>query len=307
MPGLLARAATALAEGKLLVQGRDGLLRRPDWLNQESGSCDRMTGAAGRMGARSSRRLRSGRCLTLGAAYERAESLLGVDAGEFAGVGNLGVRVSTAIKDGSQRFDMLVDFSVPPATLGAVDFCAAMASRMVIGTTGFDAAGAAQSKARREHIPILMAPNYSVGVNLCFKLIEAGGQSAGRRGGRRSRRSAPPRQGRCAVRHRVEDGRNPRAGTRPRLGGVAVYGRQGTNGPRDRKTIGFETIRAGDIVGEHTVIFAGAGERIEITHRAASRMNFARARCAPRNGWPDAAMGCTTCRMCSDSEDKAAL
>ena len=140
---------------------------------------------------------------------------------------------------------------------------------MVIGTTGFDAAERVRD---REHgardIPIVMAPNYSVGVNLCFKLIELAARVMGDdvdveviEAHHRGKVDAPSgtalKMGEILA---AELGRD--------LAESAIYGRQGITGPRNRKTIGFETIRAGDIVGEHTVMFAGVGERVEITHRA---------------------------------------
>ena len=145
----------------------------------------------------------------------------------------------------------------------------------MIGTTGFEPDGLAAIQAAAGDIAILMAPNMSVGVNLCFKLIEIAASVLGDEvdvevieAHHRDKIDAPSgtavRMGEIL------------AGTLERdLGKVAVYGREGVTGARDRQTIGFETIRAGDIVGEHTVMFAGNGERIEITHRAQSRMNFA--------------------------------
>ena len=235
-----------------------------------------ITGAAGRMGRTLVQALDSNEALTLGAAFERAEStLLGADAGELAGVRRLGVPVTASVKDALAKFDTLVDFSVPAATLEMVATCRAAGKAMVIGTTGIDTAGRETIRAAARDIPIVMAPNYSIGVNLSFKLIELAAKVLGDdvdieviEAHHRGKVDAP-------------------SGTALKMGEIiatalgrdlaqsAIYGRHGINEPRDRKTIGFETIRAGDIVGEHTVMFAGAGERIEITHRAASRMNFA--------------------------------
>jgi 4-hydroxy-tetrahydrodipicolinate reductase len=235
-----------------------------------------VTGAAGRMGRTLVQAIHEAPGLSLGAAYERADSsCIGVDAGELAGVGNLGVRVSDAAVMNPEAFDVLIDFSVPQATLRAVEFCAANGRRLVIGTTGFDAAGAAAIHKAAEKVAILMTPNMSVGVNLVFKLIELAAQVLGDEADievfeahHRGKIDAP-------------------SGTALRMGDilakaldrnlaeVAVFGRQGQTGARSRETIGFATVRAGDIVGEHTVTFAAQGERIEITHRAHSRMNFA--------------------------------
>jgi 4-hydroxy-tetrahydrodipicolinate reductase len=235
-----------------------------------------VTGAAGRMGRTLVQALESIETLTLGAAFERPDaSLLGADAGELAGVGHLGVAVTASMQDALDRFDILVDFSVPAATLGALAICRAAGKSMVIGTTGIDAAGQEAVRAAARDIPVVMAPNYSVGVNLTFKLIELAASVLGddvdievieahHRGKVDSPSGTALKMGEILAGALGRD-----------LGESAVYGRHGVNEPRDRKTIGFETIRGGDIVGEHTVMFAGAGERLEITHRASSRMNFA--------------------------------
>jgi 4-hydroxy-tetrahydrodipicolinate reductase len=235
-----------------------------------------VTGAAGRMGRTLVQALNGIDTLTLGAAFERPDlSLIGSDAGELAGVGRLDVPVTASMKNALDRFDTLVDFSVPTATLEALELCRSAGKAMVIGTTGFDAAGREAILAAARDMPIVMAPNYSIGVNLCFKLIELAAKVLGddvdieiieaHHSGKIDAPSGTAlRMGEIVAEALGRD-----------LTATAVYGRHGINGPRDRKTIGFETIRAGDIVGEHTVMFAGAGERVEITHRAASRMNFA--------------------------------
>ncbi|MDH3640509.1 MAG: 4-hydroxy-tetrahydrodipicolinate reductase [Gammaproteobacteria bacterium] len=235
-----------------------------------------VTGAAGRMGKTLIEALHSADDLVLGAALEREGlSLLGADAGELAGVGRLGVALTSDLADAVDAFDVLIDFSIPGATLANLEICRSAGRKLVIGTTGFEPDGLAAIQAAAGDIAILMAPNMSVGVNLCFKLIEIAASVLGDEvdvevieAHHRDKIDAPSgtavRMGEIL------------AGTLERdLGKVAVYGREGVTGARDRQTIGFETIRAGDIVGEHTVMFAGNGERIEITHRAQSRMNFA--------------------------------
>ena len=146
---------------------------------------------------------------------------------------------------------------------------------MVIGTTGFDEKGKRQIAEAAEEIAIVFAPNMSVGVNLCFKLLDVAARVLGD--------NVDIEIIEAHHRHKVD----APSGTALRMGEVvadalgrdlascAVYGREGVSGERDPKTIGFETIRAGDIVGEHTVMFAGMGERVEVTHRATSRMTFA--------------------------------
>ena len=235
-----------------------------------------VTGAAGRMGRTLISLIDTAPDLTLGAAFERRDSpAIGSDAGTQAGVGVLGVKISGDVEAALDTFDVLIDFSVPSATLECLRICAAGGRRMVIGTTGFDPEGQAAIEAAALEIAILKSPNMSVGVNVCFKLIEIAARVLGDdvdveviEAHHRDKIDAP-------------------SGTAVRMGEIlaaalgrdletdAVYGRQGTTGPRNRRTIGFATVRGGDIVGEHTVLYAGTGERIEITHRAQSRANFA--------------------------------
>jgi len=132
-----------------------------------------VTGAAGRMGRTLIQAIHQADDLDLGAALERPGlTLLGSDAGELAGVGTLGVTVSDDLQAAVDAFDTLIDFTVPQATLDNLAVCEARGKALVIGTTGFDAAGRARIRDAAEHIPILMAPNMSVGVNLTFKLVE---------------------------------------------------------------------------------------------------------------------------------------
>lgn len=235
-----------------------------------------VTGAVGRMGRTLIESVHAADDLVLGAAIERPDCpLLGADAGEVAAVGRLDVPVVADIREVLDRFDVLVDFSIPVATLEKIEVCAAAGKAVVIGTTGFDSAGLERINAAAARIPVLMSPNMSVGVNLVFRLLEIAAKALGDSADievieahHRNKIDAPSgtalRMGEILAR---STGRN--------LPDVAVYGRQGVTGVRDRKTIGFETIRAGDIVGDHTVMFATAGERIEITHRAHTRLNFA--------------------------------
>ncbi len=233
-------------------------------------------GAAGRMG----RTLIEACCqadgVALSAATERAgSSVLGADAGELAGVGKLGVAIvedlSTVISD----FDVLIDFTAPEATLKHLDICRQHNKKIVIGTTGFTEEQKQQIANAANDIAVIFAPNMSVGVNLCFKLLDLAARVMGD--------EVDIEVIEAHHRHKVD----APSGTALRMGEVvadalgrnladcAVYGREGNTGERDRGTIGFETIRAGDIVGDHTVMFADIGERIEITHKASSRMTFA--------------------------------
>ncbi|MFW6093728.1 MAG: 4-hydroxy-tetrahydrodipicolinate reductase [Pseudomonadota bacterium] len=235
-----------------------------------------VTGAAGRMGRTLVQAVHEADDLILGAAFERPGlSLLGSDAGELAGVGRLGVTVGDDPGAVVDDFDVLVDFTVPESTLGWLDVCARQGKALVIGTTGFDAAGLERIRAAAASVPVLMAPNMSVGVNLTFKLVELAARVLGdavdveiTEAHHRHKIDAP--SGTALRMGEVVAGARGRA-----LSDVAVYAREGHTGPRPRDAIGFATVRAGDIVGEHTVLYAGNGERIEITHRAESRMNFA--------------------------------
>jgi 4-hydroxy-tetrahydrodipicolinate reductase len=212
----------------------------------------------------------------LGAATERpGHNLLGSDAGMVAGVGELGVAIADDIASVVDQFDVLIDFTVPEASLAHLELCRANGKRMVIGTTGFNEQQKQQIEAASRHIAVVLAPNMSVGVNLCLKLLDTAARVLGD--------TVDIEVIEAHHRHKVD----APSGTALRMGEVvadalgrdlkecAVYGREGITGARDRGTIGFETIRAGDIVGEHTVMFATEGERVEITHKASSRMTFA--------------------------------
>ncbi len=235
-----------------------------------------VTGAAGRMGRTLIQAVVNDHELELGAAIERQDRPeIGQDAGELIGAGNLGVAVVDAVAVAVEQFETLIDFTVPEATLAAVDVCRAAGRAMVIGTTGFDPAGLARIRQSAQTIPVLMAPNMSIGVNLVFRLVEQAARVLGD--------GVDIEVVEAHHRHKID----APSGTAVRLGEiladtlgrdlaeVAEYGRQGETGARDRRTIGFSVLRGGDIVGEHSVLFIGEGERIEITHRANSRMNFA--------------------------------
>lgn len=233
-----------------------------------------ITGASGRMGRTLVEACVAADGVELAAATERAKSsLIGADAGELAGLGVLAVPVVAAL--GAVKFDVVIDFTRPAATLSHLDYCRQNGIPMVIGTTGFSAEERLQLTDAAKEIAIVFAPNFSVGVNLSFKLLEMAAKVLGD--------DVDIEVIEAHHRHKVD----APSGTALKMGEVvaealgrnledcAVYGRQGHTGPRDRKTIGFETIRAGDIVGEHTVMFVAEGERVEITHKASSRMTFA--------------------------------
>ena len=235
-----------------------------------------IAGAAGRMGKALIEACRQHDGIELGAAIERPDSpALGQDAGTVAGLDRAGISIVDDLAGVVDDFDVLIDFTRPDVTLANLRQCRAANRRMVIGTTGFSAQQRGEIEAASADIAIVMAPNMSVGVNVCFKLLDMAARVFGDdvdieiiEAHHRDKVDAP-------------------SGTALRMGEVvanalgrqlddcAVYGRQGHTGKRQRQTIGFETIRGGDIVGDHTVMFAAAGERVEITHKASSRMTFA--------------------------------
>ena len=236
-----------------------------------------VAGAGGRMGRTLVQAVTETEGLVLGAATERpGSSLIGADAGELAGVGRLGVSVVSDLATVSGDFDLLIDFTSPAATMAHLALCRAAGKGMVIGTTGLDADQRAAIAAAGTEIGIVFAPNMSVGVNLCLKLLDIAARVLGD--------EVDIEIIEAHHRHKVD----APSGTALRMGEVvaaalgrdlqevAVYGRQGHTGVRERRTIGFETIRAGDVVGEHSVWFAADGERVEIAHKASSRMTFAK-------------------------------
>jgi 4-hydroxy-tetrahydrodipicolinate reductase len=236
-----------------------------------------ITGAAGRMGRSLIQAVHNTDGLELTAALERPDStLLGSDAGDLAGLGRLRVVLGADLAATSGEFDVLIDFTRPEPTLANLEICRSAGRRMVIGTTGFSEAQKLEIAAAANDIGVVFAPNMSVGVNLCLKLLDMAARVLGD--------EVDIEVIEAHHRHKVD----APSGTALRMGEVvaaalgrdlaacAVYGREGHTGERDRRTIGFETIRAGDIVGDHTVLFAGEGERVEITHKASSRMTFAK-------------------------------
>ena len=235
-----------------------------------------ITGAAGRMGRVLIQAVTETDGFEVSVALDRpGNSLLGVDAGELAGIGKLGVSVTDDLSAVTSDFDVLIDFTRPEVTLNNLAVCRQAGKRIVIGTTGFDDDGKKEITEAGNDIGVVFAPNMSVGVNLTLKLLDIAARVMGD--------DVDIEVIEAHHRHKVD----APSGTALRMGEVvadalgrdlkecAVYGREGITAERDRKTIGFETIRAGDIVGEHTVMFADIGERVEITHKASSRMTFA--------------------------------
>jgi len=234
-----------------------------------------IAGSSGRMGRILLESVFQSDDLVLHAALEHGSSaMLGKDPGEMFGA-PCGVKVSADVEAALKGADVLIDFTRPEGTLHHLAICQKLGVNMVVGTTGFTAQQKAQLGAAAQQIGIVFAPNMSVGVNLVFKLLETASRVLA--------------QGydieiiEAHHRHKVD----APSGTALGMGEViaktlgrdlekcAVYGREGVTGERDPSTIGFATVRGGDIVGDHTVLFAGTGERIEITHKASSRATFA--------------------------------
>ena len=236
-----------------------------------------VNGAAGRMGRQllSAVSERADAALS-GATDAPGASCLGVDASVLGGGVPTGVTVSDDTLALTQSSDVIIDFTAPAVSLALLDTIAGSDTRVVIGTTGFTDAQLEVLRGHASHTPIVFAPNYSVGVTVTLALLTQAAKSFAD--------DYDVEVIEAHHRHKVD----APSGTAIKMGEVladalgrdlnecAIYGRQGITGERDRKTIGFETIRAGDIIGEHTVLFAGNGERIEITHRATDRMTFAR-------------------------------
>ncbi len=200
---------------------------------------------------------------------------LGVDVGLLASGSALGVETVAELDSVLDDFDVLIDFTTPEATLQHLALCQQNRKAMVIGTTGFSELQHQRIANSGETIPIVFAPNMSIGVNLCFNLLEQAARVLGDdvdieiiEAHHRHKKDAPSGTA-------LKMGEIVAQALDRNLQQVALYGREGMGEERDRKTIGFSTVRAGDIVGDHTVIFAGLGERVEITHKASSRMTFA--------------------------------
>lgn len=234
-------------------------------------------GAAGRMGKTLIEAVQLADGASLSAAVDRADSsLVGVDVGELVAQGKMGVNLSGDLHAVLDQFDVLIDFTHPSVTLKNLEVCRQAGKAMIIGTTGFSPEEKQLLADAGKQISIVFAANFSVGVNLCLKLLDTAARVLGD--------DVDIEIIEAHHRHKVD----APSGTALRMGEVvanalgrdlqkvAVYGREGQTGARERETIGFATVRAGDVVGDHTVLFAADGERVEITHKASSRMTFAK-------------------------------
>lgn len=232
-------------------------------------------GAGGRMGRTLIQAVQQAGGVLAAAVEQPNSSLIGADAGEMAGIGSLGVRVVGDLSSVIADCDVLIDFTTPAATMQHLAICQAHGCAIVIGTTGLNDQQKTQLTATAQQIPVVYAANYSVGVNVSLKLLDLAARAFGD--------TVDIEIIEAHHRHKVD----APSGTAFMMGEAvaealgrdlkqdAVYAREGQTGARDRQSIGFQTIRGGDIVGEHTVMFIGEGERVEIKHIATSRMNFA--------------------------------
>lgn len=235
-----------------------------------------VTGASGRMGKTLIDAVTQAEGVQLTAAIERPDSsLIGADAGELAGIGKNGIAVVSDVAEIADQFDVLIDFTAPQATLHNMKVCQEAGKAIVIGTTGFNEAEKVELETLKTQLPVCMASNFSVGVNLCFQLLEQAAKVLGD--------SVDVEVFEAHHKHKVDApsgtalsmGEAVAGALGKSLDDCAVYSREGQTGPRESGTIGFSVMRAGDIVGDHTVTFATEGERVEITHKASSRMAFA--------------------------------
>ncbi|MDP3539864.1 MAG: 4-hydroxy-tetrahydrodipicolinate reductase [Azonexus sp.] len=234
-----------------------------------------IVGSGGRMGRMLIEATLKDDQLALGAAFDVSGSpVIGKTAGELVGLAS-DVVVSDDLAGGLKNIDCLIDFTRPQGTLQHLELCRKAGVGIVIGTTGFEADGKEAIAAAARDIPVVFAPNMAVGVNLVFKLLDTAARILN--------------QGYdieiVEAHHRMKI--DAPSGTALRMGEVvanalerdlkecAVYGREGVTGERDPSTIGFATVRGGDIVGDHTVMFCGLGERVEVTHKASSRQPYA--------------------------------
>ena len=236
-----------------------------------------ITGAGGRMGKTLIEAIKNSDGIQLTAAIENPESaLIGADVGELSGVGLNNIQVVGSLSDVINSFDVLIDFSTPTSTTSNAEVCLAHKKKMVVGTTGLTEEQSQLVNSASQGIAICMASNFATGVNLCFKLAEIAASVLGddadieiSEAHHKDKVDAP--SGTALSLGKVVAGALDRD-----LDQVAIYGREGQTGQRERSTIAFSSVRAGDIVGDHTVLFAADGERVEITHKASSRLAFAR-------------------------------
>ena len=234
-----------------------------------------IAGASGRMGRTLIEAVLRARDLELAGALERnGHESVGKDAGELIG-SPCGTKIGADAAKAAAACDVLVDFTLPEGAMDHLSACRKQGTRMVIGTTGFSEAQKKEIAAAARDTAIVMSPNFSVGVNVAFRLLEIAAKALDK--------DYDVEIFEAHHRHKVD----APSGTALRMGEVvakalgrdlrkvAVYGREGVTGERKDETIGFTSVRGGDVVGDHSVMFIGTGERLEVSHRASSRANFA--------------------------------
>lgn len=234
-----------------------------------------VAGASGRMGRALIDAVLRDPELELAVALEvKGNPHVGKDAGELAG-SPCGVKIADDVSEALAGCDVLVDFTRPEGTMAHIAACRKQNVRLVVGTTGFSDAQKKEITEAAREVAVAFSPNFSVGVNVAFRLLEIAAKALGK--------GYDVEIIEAHHRHKVD----APSGTALRMGEVvagalgrdlrqcAVFGREGVTGERRDETIGFATVRGGDLVGEHTAMFIGGGERVEIAHRASSRANFA--------------------------------
>ena len=236
-----------------------------------------VTGACGRMGRALIEAVYLNEQAKLSAAIVRPQSsFLGADAGELVGIGNQSIMLTGQLDSVIDQFDVLIDFTSPEATLANMQTCIAAGKSMVIGTTGFNQAQLAELQQAAQQIPVVFAANFSTGVTLALQLLETAAKVMAA--------DSDIEIIETHHRHKVDApsgtalamGESIATAIGRDLQDCAIYGREGITGVRNPETIGFSTVRGGDVVGDHKVLFAAEGERLEIVHKASSRMSFAR-------------------------------
>ncbi len=233
-----------------------------------------IAGASGRMGRMLIEAVQEADDAVLAGALDIPGPNIGIDATAFSGK-PCGVSIEADLPKGLASAHYLIDFTRPEGTLKHLEYCAAHGIKMIIGTTGFDEAGKAAIAAAAQKTAIVFAPNMSVGVNVTMKLLEMAAKSFSEgydieiiEAHHRHKVDAPSGTA-------LKMGEVVASALGRNLEDVGVFAREGVTRPRDPSSIGFATIRGGDIVGDHTVLFAGIGERIEITHKSSSRVTYA--------------------------------
>ena len=234
-----------------------------------------VVGAAGKMGGRLIHMIKESPAIVLSQAVERPDHpWIGKDIGEVTGLGRIGITLEPRMRKGDG--DVIINFSTPQASMESLEFARENGLAAVIGTTGFSPEQNIRIKELSKDIRLVLSPNMSVGVNIMFRLVQEVARILGNdydveiiEAHHRMKKDSPSGTA-------IKLGELIAKSLRRDIHQVGVYGRKGIVGERTKEEIGIQAIRAGDIVGEHTVIFGGLGERLEITHRAHSRDNFAR-------------------------------